>query len=106
MARKPLVYVSSTFVDLKEHRSVLRLALEQAQYDVECMEKDPAFDERPLDKCLDDVRRANVHVLVLAHRYGFRPGQDNPERKSITQLEYEEACRHPGKTRLVFMLDE
>ncbi|AUT66447.1 DUF4062 domain-containing protein [Paraburkholderia terrae] len=106
MARKPLIYVSSTFVDLKEHRGALKSALERAQYDVECMEKYPAFDERPLDKCLADVRRADVYVLVLAHRYGFRPRKDNPERKSITQLEYEEAGRQADKPRLVFTVDD
>ncbi|WP_233849334.1 DUF4062 domain-containing protein [Paraburkholderia sp. HD33-4] len=106
MARKPLIYVSSTFVDLKEHRAALKAALEKAQYDVECMEKYPAFDERPLDKCLADVRRADVYVLVLAHRYGFRPKHDNPARKSITQLEYEEAGRQTGKPRLVFIVED
>lgn len=60
LARKPIVYVSSTFVDLKDHRAALKVALEKAQYDVECMEKYPAFDERPLDKCLADVARADV----------------------------------------------
>ncbi|WP_233849333.1 DUF4062 domain-containing protein [Paraburkholderia sp. HD33-4] len=103
MARKPLIYVSSTFTDLKEHRAALKSALEKAQYDVECMEKYPAFDERPLDRCLADVQRADVFVLVLAHRYGFRPRHGNPARKSITQLEYEAACE---KLRLVFTVDD
>src|SRR5262245_31249572 len=66
MAYKPLVYVSSTFADLKDHRGVLKSALEKAQFDVECMEKYRAFDERPLEKCLADVRRADMYVLVLA----------------------------------------
>jgi WD40 repeat protein len=106
MTRKPLIYVSSTFTDLKEHRAALKSALEKAHYDVECMEKYPAFDERPLDKCLVDVQRADVYVLVLAHRYGFRPKHDNPARKSITQLEYEEAGRQANKPRLVFTVDD
>jgi len=59
------------------------------------MEKYPAFDERPLDKCLADVSRADAYVLLLAHRYGFRPKEEgNPERSSITELEYNEAGRH------------
>jgi hypothetical protein len=93
MARKPVVYVSSTFVDLKDHRAALKVALEKARYDVECMEKYPAFDERPLDRCLADVAHADVYVLILAHRYGFRPKEGNPECKSITELEYDEAGR-------------
>lgn len=104
-ARKPIVYVSSTFVDLEQHRAALKAALEKAQYDVECMEKYPAFDERPLDKCLADVALADVYVLLLAHRYGYRPTEGNPDRKSITQMEYDEAGRKPSKPRLVFTVD-
>jgi hypothetical protein len=52
LARKPIVYVSSTIVDLKDHRAELKLALEKAQNDVECMEMYSAFEERPQDKCL------------------------------------------------------
>jgi hypothetical protein len=52
LARKPIVYVSSTIVDLKNHRAELKLALEKAQNDVECMEMYSAFEERPQDKCL------------------------------------------------------
>ena len=104
-AHKPIVYVSSTFVDLEQHRAALKVALEKAQYDVECMEKYPAFDQRPLDKCLEDVAQADVYVLLIAHSYGYRPTEGNPERKSITQLEYEEAGRHPSKPRLAFTID-
>lgn len=103
MAKKR-VYVSSTFVDLEAHRAALKLALERAGYDVECMEKYPAFDERPLDKCLADVAACDIYVLILAHRYGHRPSKDNPERQSITQLEYEQATR-ARKKRLCFVID-
>jgi len=105
MLRKPVVYVSSTSADLEQHRAALKSALEKAQYDVECMEKYPAFDERPLSRCRADVARCDVYVLLVAHRYGFRPDTGNPERKSITELEYEEAGRHVGKPRLVFTVD-
>lgn len=69
------------------------------------MEKYPAFDQRPLDKCLADVAAADIYVLLLAHRYGFRPKESNSERKSITHLEYEEAGRHEGKPRFVFTVN-
>lgn len=101
---KKRVYVSSTFVDLVEHRRVLAQALERAQFDVECMEKYPSFDQRPKDKCLEDVAHCDYYVLVLALRYGFRPPRDNPKRISITQMEHEEAGRQ-GKTCLTFLLD-
>ena len=101
---QPTVYVSSTFIDLEGHRAALKTALERARYDVECMEKYTAFDERPLDRCLADVAATDVYVLLIAHRYGYRPLENNPQRRSITQQEYEEASRQ-GKPRLVFTVD-
>jgi formylglycine-generating enzyme required for sulfatase activity len=101
---QPTVYVSSTFIDLEGHRAALKTALEKARYDVDCMEKYTAFDQRPLVRCLADVAAADVYVLLIAHRYGYRPPENNPQRRSITQLEYEQASRH-GKPRLVFTVD-
>ncbi|MFN6338213.1 MAG: SUMF1/EgtB/PvdO family nonheme iron enzyme [Cyanobacteriota bacterium] len=101
---QPTVYVSSTSIDLEGHRAAIKTALEKARYDVECMEKYTAFDERPLDRCLADVAATDVYVLLIAHRYGYRPQENNPQRRSITHLEYEEASRH-NKPRLVFTVD-
>ncbi len=99
------VYVSSTYIDLAEHRQALKIALERAGFDVGCMEKYPAFDERPADKCLKDVAECDYYVLILAWRFGFQPTQDNPGNLSITRLEYDQAVRL-GKRPLVFLLDE
>jgi len=104
MEAKRVVYVSSTFVDLEAHRAELRQALEKARYDVSSMEGYPAFDERPLDNCLADVAAADVYVLLIAYRYGYRPSTDNPGRRSITELEYEQALAS-GKSCLVFTVD-
>lgn len=103
MVRKK-VYVSSTFKDLEEHRSAVKATLERAGFDAECMEKYPAFDERPKDKCLVDVAECDYYVLILAWRYGFQPEDDNPKKLSITHLEYEEAVR-AKKPCLAFLLD-
>lgn len=106
-ARKPKkqVYVSSTFSDLEHHRAALKSALERAGYDVECMEKYPAFDERPLDKCLADVTVCDFYVLVLALRYGFVPPDNNLGGVSITEMEYAKAIE-AGRPCLVFLLDD
>ena len=69
------------------------------------MERYPAFDERPLDKCLLDVGACDFYVLLIAHRYGFVPTTDNPGAKSITQLEYKHA-KHCAKPCLVFTVDQ
>lgn len=93
---KITVYVSSTFRDLREHRATLRVALEKAGYDVESMERYPAFDERPLDRCLHDVENSDIYVLLIAHRYGHRvPGANVLEPPlSITEREYRHALAH------------
>jgi formylglycine-generating enzyme required for sulfatase activity len=91
-------------VDLEGHRAALKTALEKAGFDMKFMEKYTAFDERPLDRCLADVAATDVYVLLIAHRYGYRPQENNPQRRSITQLEYEKASRH-NKPRLVFTVD-
>lgn len=105
MGRKRIVYVSSTFVDLELHRAVLKVELERAGFDVESMERYPAFDERPLDRCLRDVAACDVFMLVVGRRYGFIPYVHGIKDRSITELEYEHAsllC----KPRLVFCIDE
>ena len=43
------------------------------------------------DSCLDDVAACDLYVLIVGHRYGFQPPQDNPEGLSITQLEFRRA---------------
>ena len=43
------------------------------------------------DSCLEDVGRCDLYVLIVGHRYGFQPAEDNPEGLSITQLEFRRA---------------
>ena len=43
------------------------------------------------DSCLDDVGACDLYVLIVGHRYGFQPPDDNPEGLSITQLEFRRA---------------
>src|SRR4051794_34135141 len=99
------IYLSSTFEDLQEYRTAVYHTLRQMHHDVISMEDYVAGDERPLDKCLADVAACEVYVGIFALRYGFIPPKDNPERKSITELEYRKASAE-GKERLVFLLDE
>ncbi|MGH9855684.1 MAG: DUF4062 domain-containing protein, partial [Blastocatellia bacterium] len=99
------IYVSSTYSDLKECREAVYRALRALRHDVIAMEDYIASDQRPLDKCLADVAACEVYVGVFAWRYGFVPDTDNPERKSITELEYRQAVK-TGKRRLIFLVDE
>jgi len=96
------VYISSTYQDLQDYRTTAAQAVRHLQCRAVAMEDYLASDQRPLDRCLADVRSSNIYVGLFARRYGFTPpGQ----YKSITQLEYEEAGL-AGIPRLIFILDE
>ena len=83
------VYVSSTITDLTEERQAvldwLRLARHQA---VDSYLPD---SDTVRDSCLDDVAACDLYVLILGHRYGFQPPDDNPQGLSITHLEFRRA---------------
>src|SRR4029453_8265823 len=98
------IYVSSTYGDLKQHREQVYRALRELGHDVVAMEDYVASDQRPLDKCLADVASCDLYMGIFAHRYGYIPEQDNPEGRSITELEYRHA-EAEGIPRLVFLLD-
>ena len=56
------VYISSTYRDLVEHRRILYEALRKNSYDVIAMEDYVAADERPVDRCLADVRSCGLYI--------------------------------------------
>ena len=96
------IYISSTYKDLIDEREAAAKAVRRLGHQAIAMEDYVASDERPVNKCLADVRACQAYVGIIAWRYGSIPtGYD----KSITHLEYEEAgkCRIP---RLIFVLDE
>jgi len=85
------VYISSTYEDLKEYRSIVYDTLRQWRKDVIAMEDYPAADKRPLQKCLEDVASSDIYVGIFALKYGYIPKEDNPDCLSITELEYRKA---------------
>ena len=85
------IYLSSTFGDLKAYRETVYRTLRQMRHDVIAMEDYIATDIRPLDMCLTDVANSDLYVGIFAWRYGYIPPKVNPERKSITELEYRKA---------------
>jgi HEAT repeat protein len=97
----PRVYVSSTYLDLKDCRHAIRLALQRMGLDDIAMETYTAGEERPVSRCLADVRSADIYVGVLAWRYGFEPAGT---QTSITELEYH-AAGAAGIPRLIFVLE-
>ncbi len=97
------IYISSTYADLQEHRASVYHALRRLRHDVVAMEDYVAADRRPADKCLRDIAECDIYVGIIALRYGYVPIDDNPDRKSITELEFRHATRL-GKPRLLFLL--
>ncbi len=101
------VYLSSTYLDLKNHRKTLALALRKAQYQVTMMEEYAARDERVEFAVQGDVVKCDAYVGVFAWRYGYVPeGKGNPKRVSVTELEYAAAGRKNIPALLFLLKDD
>ncbi|HET9963080.1 MAG TPA: DUF4062 domain-containing protein [Nitrospiraceae bacterium] len=100
------IYISSTYQDLSDHRSAVDRTLRRMGHDMIGMEQYVAEGNKPLERCLTDVRLADLYVVIVAWRYGYvPPEQPASGTLSITELEYEEAKKPPGKPILAFLLD-
>ncbi|HJR08940.1 MAG TPA: DUF4062 domain-containing protein [Pyrinomonadaceae bacterium] len=99
------IYISSTYSDLKDCREAVYRALRSMKHEVIAMEDYVAIDQRPLDKCLEDVASCDLYIGIFAWRYGYVPTKDNPDQKSITELEFRHAATN-SIPRLLFLLDE
>ncbi len=103
----PTVFISSTNIDLKVYRKEAAMAALAAGILADLQENWTAENHPPLDACLERVRKADALVVIVAHRYGWVPEdpKHNPEGKSITWLECEEAAANK-KHVLAFVVDE
>lgn len=108
------VYVSSTFDDLREHRTACIRVLRQLGHEVVSMEDYVAESSIPLAKVVQDVRRCELYVVLVAWRYGYIPPKDRATvevkdavkgQTSITEYEYL-AATEAGVNRLAFLLQD
>jgi len=104
---KGKVFLSSTWVDLQEHRQAVIQALERLRlqsYNVQWlgMEAFGARDDLPADACLKAMEQADVYVGIFGVRYGSR---DPRSGLSMTEAEYRHAVKL-GRPRLLFVIDE
>ncbi|MDJ0713883.1 MAG: DUF4062 domain-containing protein [Prochloraceae cyanobacterium] len=100
------IYISSTYSDLKEYREKVYQTLRRMQHDAVAMEDYVATGQHPpLNKCLADVAKSDLYVGIFAWRYGYIPDEENPQQKSITELEYRQA-QQLGKPCFIFLLHE
>lgn len=96
------VFLSSTYIDLGEHRRLSAEAIERLGQQSRRMEVFGARPEEPRDACIREVDQCDIFVGMYAHRYGYVP---NGSDASITELEF----RHANATRkpiLCFVIDE
>lgn len=95
------IYLSSTLNDLADEREAIRKALSD-----ECVVKHSylAGEKDLVSSCLEDVGRCDAYFLVVGLRYGFIPpdSASNPDRLSITELEFRKA-QEVGIPCLVFI---
>ena len=73
------IYIFSTYVDLKKEREAAAQAIQRLEHQAIAMENYVASDQRPVDKCLQDVKRCDVYVGIFAWRYGFIPEVVSPK---------------------------
>jgi hypothetical protein len=96
------VYISSSALDLQEARATVIAAIRRSGCEAVAMESYGADSRPPIERCLRDVGSCAVYVGIVAFRYGSCPPG---ERRSFTELEYDEAVRS-RKQILLFHLDE
>ena len=94
------VYVSSTSVDLQRERHAIYEWLRKARH--QAVDSYLPDSDTVRVSCLADVDTCDLYVLILGHRYGFQPPQDNPQGLSITHLEYRRAGQ-AGIPRIVLL---
>ena len=96
------VFVSSTYIDLKDHRQRVITQLRRAGYHVDPMEDWTSDANEPRRFSLDRLDGCQVCILLVGFRRGFVPAG---EARSITQMEYDHAIAR-GIDVLPFLLDD
>ena len=109
------VFVSSTSIDLAEHRAAAIKALHQLGHEAIVMDTWPAGTEPPMGRVLSEMERAEAWVGLFAWRYGDVPKSQPPKvvlpkggeigKTSITHWEYLKA-REMKIPIISFLLDE
>jgi hypothetical protein len=104
----PRVMISSTFIDLKEHREAAINALLAAGLFPVVMEHNIGSpDDHVISSSLAMVDSAAAYMCLIGDRYGQTPtsAKHNPTGLSVTELEFQRAQNKPLPTRLLVMGD-
>lgn len=96
------VFISSTFIDLVDHRLAVADAVERLGLQLSRMETFGARPEDPNRACFRDIEASEIFVGIYAHRYGYVP----PDAvTSITEAEFDYAFDKRRPT-FCFLVDE
>ena len=96
------VFISSTFVDLKEERKEVWELLNKYDVLIRGMEQFGARKEDSLTTCLTELEQSDIYIGIIGYRLG---SIDKKTGKSYTQLEYEKA-HELGKEILIYLIDD
>jgi hypothetical protein len=98
------VFLSSTGKDLHEYREAVIAHLARLDhFHCDAMEHFGAHDAGPIKFCRKRVRAADIYVGLIGLYRGWEPTEDNPDKRSITEMEYDWACEPPAKPRLLYI---
>ena len=101
MDKKYQIFVSSTFVDLKEERQAVLTAVQEAEHIPSGMEMFPATDEEQFNFIKRIIDNCDYYVVIIAGRYGSLA----PDGISYTEKEYDYAVSK-GIRVLAFVRNE
>jgi hypothetical protein len=103
----PGVTVSSTFTDLTEHRAALIEAINGLHLHPVAMENDAAKPVDVIESSLQMVRDGSAYIGIIGKKYGQVPrcATRNPDKLSITELEFNEALKL-GRPVLLFIMGD
>jgi hypothetical protein len=96
------VFLCSTYSDLVNERDAVLDAIRKLQHQHYSMEFFGARTNQPIETCLEEVRRSDVLVVIVGHRYGSLVPNIGI---SFTEAEYAEGHRLE-KPCLVYFRDE
>jgi hypothetical protein len=102
------VMISSTGSDLAAHRNLLSNAINSHALHPNIMEHDSAKLVDVIESSFEKVRNSAAYILIIGQRYGQTPEcpDRNPDKLSITELEFNEASKLERPTLLFFMGEE
>jgi hypothetical protein len=100
------VMLSSTSRDLPDHREQATNGILRVGMHPIIMETLTASTQDAIGSSLKLVDEAEVYIGIFGHRYGYIPDDGrNPDRISITEMEYRHAIK-TGKVVLIFLMDD